>query len=105
MNFAIEHFLAFDVSLQHLGVDAERRAGENDEIGVLSLLQRADALVEMQHLRAVKGQRLEGVIFGQAAAHGDGAGTQKEARLGDGIVGVDRHLDAGLGQDHRVLFK
>ena len=40
---AVEHLLALDPGLQHVRVDAERVAREHHEVGVLALLERADA--------------------------------------------------------------
>ena len=47
----VEDLLAVDLRLQHLRVDGERRPGEDHEVGVLALLQRAEAVVEVHHLR------------------------------------------------------
>jgi hypothetical protein len=54
-------------------------AGENDEIRVLSGLERSDALVEVEHLRAVDRHRLGRALARHAAANSERGASQEQA--------------------------
>ena len=102
---AIEDAHAVDIGREHVRVDAEGRTGQNHKVGVPARLQRAEAVIQMKHLGRVDSQGAEGCVFGHAAADGDGARAQEEARFGDEVVRIDGDLDARLVQDGGVLLQ
>jgi hypothetical protein len=95
--------LAQRPGLQHLRVHRERVAREDHEVRVLAGLQAAHAILQVQHLRAVQGERGQRAGGRHARAHGHRAAAQEEAAVVDPVVGVDGHQHAGLLQHGAVL--
>jgi hypothetical protein len=84
-------------------VDAQRIAGENDEVGILAGLERADAGLEPENLRVGEGDGGEGAGARHAGADAKRGRAEEKARVGDAVIGVESHEHAGLFEDRAVV--
>ncbi len=79
-----------------MGIDAERLAGEDDEIGVLAGLEGTDAIFESEDAGIGHGEGVEGFFARHAAPDGETGHTNEEARIGNRVVRMQAGENSGL---------
>ena len=77
-------------------VDAERIAGENDEVCIFSGRERTDAMVKFEHLGTRLRQTRKRAGSCHASADSQPCLAQEEPRIGDAVIGMKPDQGAGF---------